>query len=176
MKTFKFRPRSMDELRAQAIENGMMDPARMMAEGVQPRPVNVREVLDLGALVFFRWRGRSYGVPPLPWKEGAALLDAFLEAQNLGESITEEAAPRYYRTLRTMSRIMWRNTRPVGFLRRALKRLRILRNPYAQASEREIGDLAVFFLGCRTRVNPEVLRMRAGVGGPSPMSRVPTTS
>ena len=166
----------MDELRAIAIENGMMDPARSMAEGVAPRPVNVREILDLGALVFFRWRGRSYGVPPLPWKAGAALLDAFLEAQNLGERITEENADRYYRALRTMSRIMWRHTRPVGFTRRALKRLRVLRNPYTQASEREIADLAVFFLGCRTRVRPEVMRMRNAPAAPPPVGRVLTTS
>lgn len=159
MKTFSFRPRSMDELRALAVENGLMDAARSMAEGAQPRPLNVRQVLDLGALVYFQWRGRSYGVPPLPWKAGAELLDSFLEAQNLGEQISAEASPRYFAALQRMSRIMWRETRPVGIFRRLLKRLRLLRNPYRLASEREIADLAIFFLGCRTRGGPDVQRL-----------------
>lgn len=149
---FSVKPRSWEELQEQAVENGLMDSARSMAESrVQPRPVNVQQVLDLGGIVFFHWRGRSFGVPPLPWKAGAQLLDAFLTAQNLGPSIGPESAPSYYRACQKMAALMWRNCRPTGMLPRAIKALGLARNPFRNASERELADLTVFFLGCRMR-------------------------
>ena len=31
-----------------------------------PRPRNVEPVLSIGEMTFFQFRGRAYGVPPLP--------------------------------------------------------------------------------------------------------------
>lgn len=124
-----------------------------------PRPVNVRQVLDIGTLVYFQWRGRSFGVPPMPWKQGAQLMDVYLLAQSLGETINSQNAERYYAALQEMARIMWKCTRPVGMFRRLLKRLRILGNPYRKASEKELAELAVFFLGCRMREQPNLRRI-----------------
>lgn len=146
----RFKPWTMDQLREQAAAKRQdMDATRAMAEGPPPRPLNVREILDLGALIYFTWRGRTYGVPPLPWKAGAALLDAYLEARNAGESLTRETAAQYYGALGRMAGIMWRSTRSVGRLRRMARRLRLIQNPYRKATEKELADLALFFLGRR---------------------------
>lgn len=121
------------------------------AEGPPPRSQNVRAILDLGELIFFTFRGRGYGVPPLPWKEGERLLDVWLQIRAFGDEIDEEKVDDYFSALRRLARILWRNTRPPGPWLRLLKLLGILRNPYLRANERELAEAAVFFLGLRTR-------------------------
>jgi hypothetical protein len=152
---FKLKPFTMDELRARAARStGPPSTAtQAMAERPQPRPNNVRAILDLGTLVYFQWRGRSFGVPPLPWKAGAELLDAWLEARGYGETLTDATAPGYYAALNRMSRIMWRHTRLVGYAARMLRRVGLIRNPYRLATEAELADLVLFFLGRRMKTN-----------------------
>jgi hypothetical protein len=115
-----------------------------------PRPSNVRAVLDLGTLTYFTFRGRMYGVPPLPWQEGERLLDAWLELRNLGETVDRVNVHSYYRCLGRLSAIIWRNTRMVGRLPRLLKWLRIWRNQFDQANDAELAEVAVFYLARRT--------------------------
>jgi len=148
---FKFKPFTMDELRTRADSHRLPGNAtQAMAERPQPRPNNVRAILDLGTLVYFQWRGRSFGVPPLPWKKGAALLDAYLEARSFGDSITQETAPGYFDALSRMAKIMWQCTRPVGRVMRFFRLIGLYCNPYRYATEGELAQLAVFFLGRRT--------------------------
>lgn len=163
---FTVKPRSWDQLQADAVANGLMDAARTMAEAKSPpRPLNVGAVLDLGELCYFHWRGRSYGVPPLPWKKGAELMDAYLELKGLGESITKENADAYYGALKRVARILWKCTRPATRWRRLRKRLRLLGNPFMKASEGELGDLALFYLG--RRMSGQRIQA-AGRRGPAP--------
>lgn len=169
------RPTPRDEVQARWEKRRARHRTDRSQQPPPPRPQNVQQVLDLGSLVYFRWRGRTYGVPPLPWKDGAALLDAYLEAQNLGERITRKNALEYYKTLERMSHIMWRCSRPVGLVRRFLKKVKALRNPYLKASESEIGELAVFFLGCRMKTRPELQRTLEK-GLPVPSDPSPTIS
>lgn len=115
-----------------------------------PRPSNVRAVLDLGNMVYFEFRGRAYGVPPLPWKEGERLLDLYLTVRELGEEITKDTQAAYYKAMRGLSKVMWRNCRPCGPRWRWARRLGLLANPFKVANERELADVAVFFLGLRT--------------------------
>lgn len=149
----KLKPFTTDELRQRHNERVGVAPrtaTQAMAESPQPRPNNVRAILDLGTLLYFQWRGRNFGVPPLPWKDGAELLDAYLEAKSSGDVLTRETAREYYCSLHKMSKIMWKNTRTVGKLNRTLRRFGIVRNPYRKATEGELAELAVFFLGRRT--------------------------
>lgn len=130
------------------------------SEKAPPRPRNVRAMLDLGTLTYFSFRGRSYGVPPLPWESGLALLDAYLEARSMGDDLSREDLERYGRAVKRMARIMWKLTRPIGFRSRLFKALGLLRNPYLEANEGEVGELAVFFLGRRTNSRPSVRELK----------------
>ncbi len=142
-------------------------PAQAMAEGPQPRPLNVQSVLDLGALIYFHWRGRSYGVPPMPWKAGARLMDAYLEAKGLGDDMTQEVLPTYYGALGRMAEIIWRSTRPVGRFARVIHRLHLLRNPFTKATEAELAELALFYLGRRTKTSGITIGIRTPNMSPS---------
>ena len=138
-------------------------------------PRNVRAILDLGNMVYFEFKGRAYGVPPLPWREGEKLLALRLQIGAMGKEISEETLPVYYAALKQMTRIMWRNTRPKGRWLRFLKRVRLF-DPFAVASELEVAELAVFFLGLRTR---STASFRRGVPEPrttsSMISRLSST-
>jgi hypothetical protein len=125
---------------------------RPVAREVPPRPQNVHAILDLGNLVYFEFRGRPYGVPPLPWREGEQLMDLWLEVRGYGSEITGAKVQPYFAAMRKLARLIWRNSRPCGFALRAAKRLHLLRNPFmSEANERELADIAVFFLGLRTK-------------------------
>ncbi len=142
-------------------------PAQAMAEGPQPRPLNVQAVLDLGALSYFHWRGRSYGVPPMPWKMGARLMDAYLEAKALGNDMTREVLPIYYGALHRMAGIIWRSTRPTGRIARVIHWLHLSRNPFRKATEAEMAELAIFYLGRRMRTSGII----SGIRTPGSVSR-----
>lgn len=120
------------------------------SEQPPPRPNNLGAILDLGTMVYFQFRGRSYGVPPLPWREGEKLLDAWLELRSYGEHVDRDNLDGYYGALRRISRLLWRNCRPPGRLPKLLKALGLKPNPFIQANETELAELALFFLGRRT--------------------------
>lgn len=115
-----------------------------------PRPRNVRAILDLGTLTYFTFRGRMYGVPPLPWRQGQLLMDAYLELRGFGEEITEKNHKQYYACIARMAKIIWKNTRMVGRFMRTMKKLRLLRNPFERANDNELLEVAVFYLRLRT--------------------------
>lgn len=116
-----------------------------------PRPRNVHAVLDLGNLTYYEFRGRAYGVPPLPWTEGEKLMDVWIEIRNFGDEITDEKLKPYYDAMNRLAVILWKNTRPCGRLLRFLKAVRIFKNPFKLANEREVADVAAFYLGLRTK-------------------------
>jgi hypothetical protein len=122
---------------------------RQRASRPPPRPLNLRAVLDLGEVIFFTFRGSPYGIPPLAWREGEALLDAWLELQEFGEQLERGDLPRWYQCLERIQHILWSNTRVVGRVRRVFRRLGLLRNPYRVATEGELAELALFFLARR---------------------------
>lgn len=131
--------------------------------GVQ-RPFNVEVVLDLGNIVFFHFRGRAYGMPPLPWREGQKLLAAFLDARSIPPILTPETAPAYYKALAKMPHIIWRNCFPASKFMRVLRWLGLAKNPFRYATEQEIMEYAAFFLA---------RRMRSGESGPRVMTPAP---
>lgn len=119
-------------------------------EAPPPPPVlNLGTVLDVGTTVFFIFRGRAYGVPPLPWRQGEAILAAKQEAASVGRLLTDQNTPTYYRALRRLQDLAWANTRPVGRLRRLAKRLGLHPNPFRAATDQQLVQLADFFLARR---------------------------
>ena len=115
----------------------------------QPRALNTRAVLDLGNTVYFTFRGRAYGIPPLAWRTGEQILDIWLGLAEHGEELTRSALPGYYDGLRRLQGLLWSACRPVGRFRRLLYRLGLHSNPLRRATEGELVELAVFTLGRR---------------------------
>lgn len=116
---------------------------------------NVEPVLSLGETTYFQFRGRAYGVPPLPWKPGQRLLQVYNATLTAAGQVAltgdKEAEQVYFRGLARIQSILWAYCRPVGRVRRVLRFLRFIRNPFTGASEKEVLELADFFLQGRTR-------------------------
>jgi len=116
------------------------------------RPRNVRaSLLVFGAdKVEVPFHGRMYELTPVSFEDGMRLSDVRATIEELEDAEpTRENARRYLDACRLVVRLAPRYMLPRGRLRRALWRLRLRRNPFRQASEREVGELLGFFLGCR---------------------------
>lgn len=122
--------------------------------GVAASP-NLEPVLELGSSTFVLFQGAPYGVPPVGWRVSQELLVARARAEAAsgadGQSLTAETLPQFYAALQELARIMWRHARPVGLVRRTLKRCGLLKNRFARGTEAELVALTDFFLRCRTR-------------------------
>ena len=116
-----------------------------------PRALNLDAILDLGNIVFFTFRGRAYGIPPLAWRDGERLLDAWLEAKELGAQLERKTLRPYFRCIQRLQQLLWKSTRPTGPVRRLLRFAHLHRNPFRDATEGELAELAVFMLGLRMR-------------------------
>lgn len=116
---------------------------------------NVEPVLSLGETTYFQFRGRAYGVPPLPWKAGQRLLQVQTATLSAAGQVAltgdKEAERLYFKGLARIQSILWAYCRPVGRTRRVLRFLRVLRNPFRGATEKELLDHTDFFLQGRTR-------------------------
>ena len=139
------------EQMVQAWERVRDAPPTPPSSGPLPRALNLDHVMDLGNSIFFIFRGRAYGIPPLAWKKGEKILDTWLEAKNLGAIDSRDKIRPYFRAIRELQRLLWKNCRPTGPMRRLLYRLHLHRNPFRRATEGEIAELAVFTLGRRMR-------------------------
>jgi len=133
-------------------------PAARPAEPA-PRPLNLTNVLDLGNLVFFTFRGRAYGIPPLAWAQGEELLDAWMRARELGAIDSREKVAPYFRAIERLQALLWKATRPTGPVRRLLRFFHLHPNPFRRATEGEIAELAVFLLGRRMRLSEPAPRI-----------------
>lgn len=121
-------------------------------------PHNIETVLDLGNVTFFHFRGRAYGVPPLPWRIGQRLLRPYLEAKERGASLTASTQHDYVRSLHQIAHICWRHCYPASRPLRWLRRLGLMRNPFYQATEEDLIGIANFFLARRMRSGGSMLR------------------
>jgi len=128
-----------------------------------PAPLNLQHVMDLGGLVFFHFRGRAYGIPPLDMDTGEhiqRLIHDLRAATQLDKGsglhlVRADRADSYYTTLRSLRSTLWRHCRPVGRIRRLLKALRILPNHFRLATEADLGNLAGFM--SRLRMSTSVV-------------------
>lgn len=124
------------------------------------RAKNLAIALTLDQATFFAFRGRPFGVPPLPWEVGERLLDLYTRAADAAADMARAAGDRevardamaeYFAAIREMPAILWAHCYPASRPLRMLRRLRLLRNPFASATDREIMEIADFFLSRRTR-------------------------
>ena len=139
--------------------------AEAHARGRRPRavpatppagPRNVEAVLSIGQMEYVAFRGRAYGVPPLPWRLGQRIAVAHQAALAAAEALrlapTDGATlARYYDALSRVPPLLWQACRPVGWWWRALAFLRLHRNPFREATEAELIGLTHFFLSRRMR-------------------------
>lgn len=127
---------------------------------------NVAAVLDLGNVVYYHFRGRAYGVPPLPWQAGQRLLALWLALLEFHQ-LTPDTSPAYYRLLAQLPALLWRYSRPVGRVARLAYALGLYPNPLRRATEGELVNLASFFLPLRTRSSVSLAATRSGLALPT---------
>lgn len=115
-----------------------------------PETRNVDTVLSLGRDRYFRFHGRLYGTPSLSYRMGHRILDAYTRAVALAEQMSRggdrETKEQYYRCMAVLGRLMWRQSFPAHKALRLMRRVGLLRNPFTSGTERELLELAGFFL------------------------------
>lgn len=120
------------------------------------RARNVEPVLSIGQTEFIHFRGRAFGVPPLPWQAGEALTEVYVTAVEAMEILATNAKDRaalrdYYSAIRQMPGLLWANCHPTGKFARVLKSIGLARNPFRRASDAELLEFSDFFLARRMR-------------------------
>jgi len=116
------------------------------------RVVNTDSVLQLHAVLPFRFRGRVIPARPLPFRDGVRLMELAEQA----ERAMEHGDMRGYESaVGEAMDICWMNAGP-PWLPRWAQRLR--RNPFQRASAAEVRDILHFFGRCQ---------MLSLAGGPS---------
>lgn len=143
------KPATVAEMKARWARVKRPEPKPTASE----RPLNLRQVLDTGDLVFFTFRGRAYGIPPLAWRQGERILDVWLQLREVGALDERSKLKPYYYAYRRLQKLLWKNCRPTGPVRRLLHFLGLHPNPFRKATEGELAELAVFMLGRRMRLN-----------------------
>ena len=140
--------------RAQMAENWgrvMVAPPPDSVSPSLPRALNLEHVMDLGNRIYFTFRGRAYGIPPLAWREGEKILDAWEEAKRYPDLSERADRRKYFDAIRRLQKLLWANTVPTGPFRRLLNFFGLHTNPFKRATEGEIAELAVFTLGRRMK-------------------------
>jgi hypothetical protein len=116
----------------------------------QPQQRNVEAVLSLGDVRYITFRGQTYRIPPVPYKLGQQVLDAYTKVNGLASDVartgSKESSDEYFRAMQRLTTLLWRHIRPIGSVRRALWRVGGLANPFREASEKEVNDVSDFFL------------------------------
>lgn len=118
---------------------------------------NVEPVLSLGEMTYFQFRGRAYGVPPLPWKTGKRMMQIYTTTighANLVATTGDKEAERvYFEGLEKLQNLLWKSCRPTGLIPRIFASIGLARNPFRNATEKEILDHTDFFLALRMKSN-----------------------
>lgn len=158
----EFAPTQPDEMaRRHAARAAKTRPASSKASAIQPAPRNVEPILSLGDTEYFHFRGRAFGVPPLPWQAGQRISDLQARAINAmgvlsSKPTDEQSRADYYFALGQLPALLWANCRPTGKWRRFLTNrvfrfLRLARNPFDKATDRELLELTDFFSSRRMK-------------------------
>lgn len=130
------------------------------SKGDAARARNLEPILSLGSVEFLEFRGRAYGVPPVPWKVGQRLNAARVAAIDALEILKvdatdTDATTSYYEAIRKIPALLWANCYPASKIDRIWKRTPFLRylqrNPFLDASDGELLENADFFLSRRMK-------------------------
>lgn len=125
-------------------------PTRAVPASPAPKQRNVEQVLSLGAVRFFTFRGRTYRIPPVPYKLGQKVLhlhtDILADARLVAMTGERKSADAFYRKMDRLAKVLWTHIRPLGKMRRFFWRMGLMTNPFRGASEEEIREITDFFL------------------------------
>ena len=155
-----FAPAKRADMERRAAEVTVARRAASTGAPKTPRSKNVAAILTLSNATFFAFRGRPFGVPPLPWREGERLLELQTRAQDAAAAVVQgathgkayaDARRDYFAAMDGLARHLWKLSRPVGRIPRAMRALGIHRNPFLAATEGELREITSFFLTRRTR-------------------------
>lgn len=146
----QFRYISSDEMAQRHRARNAAAPARQTRK---PEHRNVEQVLSLGDVRYILFGGRVFRVPPVPFKLGERVLDShtrlIMYAKEVAMTGKKEPTDKFYRQMVIQAKLLWKHMRPSGKINRMLWRLGLMRNPFREASEKEITELTDFFLQCR---------------------------
>lgn len=162
----QFAPTQPEEMaRRHAKAAARSRPAAKVSK-VEPTPRNVEPILSIGGSEYFHFRGRAFGVPPLPWKAGQRISDCQAKALNAlamlsSKPTDQQARSEYYLALAQLPRLLWANSFPTGKWWRFVKRLGLLRNPFEGATDRELLELTDFFSSRRMKSGAQPTPMLA---------------
>lgn len=127
---------------------------------IRPPAKNINAILTLGDETFFVFRGRPYGVPNPPWKVSEIIDDLYTRALGAIETMRQgalhsedykAAREEFKAVMPQIAPLLWKHSRPVGWWRRSLRALGLLRNPFEQATDQELMRLIDFFWRCRMK-------------------------
>jgi len=155
--TFVKRPR--EEMERIAHEQYL---ARYPRGRPEPAKIaNVNPLLGRDRAREFEYRGRRYVVPPIDYREGAA-LQLFIQTEMqpwTDKAPTWETMDEYEAVCAASAEMVWRLCRPAGW-RRFLKRW--MHNPFMRAGDNELSDIIGFFWQCRTKSSVRLLGLTTG--------------
>lgn len=117
-----------------------------------PRPIsNTENAVSLGVDTRFVYRGRTYMMHPVPFREGAELqkLRSALIATAALMDDSDTAVDEYTDLSQKAIDIIWRLSVPFAPINAVLKRTHLARNPMREATDGEVMDLVNFFLSRR---------------------------
>jgi hypothetical protein len=121
---------------------------------------NIETVLSIGSSRYFQYRGYLMRVPPVPYKAGQQILALYVKSLATAKEVTktgsEKEVANYYVLLSMLVDLLWKHVEPAGKIRRALKRMHLLRNVFKVASEKEVTEITSFFLQCRMMSSVQV--------------------
>jgi hypothetical protein len=146
--TFERIPRErLEELAREAYARQF---PRRRPQDVRSRNVRPTLLLVDGDRIEIPYRGRIYELLPVSFRDGLRLLEMRTVLEDLEHAPTNrENVRRYVAALRAIIALAPKYLRPRGRIRRAL--WAFTRNPFRGATDREVGELLGFFLGCRMR-------------------------
>jgi hypothetical protein len=126
--------------------------------------VNVETFRRMLAGSTFSYQGERYRVPRLPFEAGVELKKLELEVQRMNRYVASGMMMEEYRLIaRRLAAIMWTVVWPTSRWAIVRKRLGMMRNPFRQATDFELGQVLSFCLAHRMTSTIE-----GGFGGPLP--------
>lgn len=118
----------------------------------EPDPVNIEPLMQLGADQFFTYSGQMLRLPPISFRDGMRLNQLWIRmaklsnVDELDEKTIAECSALFHEVVTLLGRLV----RPVGWIRAIAWRCGFRRNPFGNATEREVPALVGFFSTCRT--------------------------
>lgn len=129
---------------------------------------NVEAIRQLLKLSTFTYGGRTWEVRTLPFELGCQLLEQDIRVRKIAPHVANDMLLTEYRdAARIIADLIWQAVTPAGRWARIRKRLGLMRNPFLEASDADLGGIKDFCL-TRRMASTVVLGGSGGSVNPSP--------